>query len=202
MGWITITSGSSSTGNGSVGYSVAANTNTTSRSGTLTIAGQTFTVNQAGAACTYSISPTSTSAGSTGGTGSVTVTAGSDCAWSTASNAGWMVIIKMRLLLVVLSVLILLLLAGCSHLQSGVVTQASPKPTKTIEPAKVVEPPKIDESLINKIARNWDDYVLLWRSRPRLAATIAVVLVVVGLLSQAAIVLAIWKVVKGSKSAF
>jgi hypothetical protein len=46
--FITITSGAAGTGNGSVGYSVAANTLTTSRTGTLTIAGQTFTVTQAG----------------------------------------------------------------------------------------------------------------------------------------------------------
>ncbi|MFP5413893.1 MAG: S8 family peptidase [Gammaproteobacteria bacterium] len=48
-GWITVTSGASGNGNGSVAYSVAANTSTSSRTGTLTIAGQTFTVNQAGA---------------------------------------------------------------------------------------------------------------------------------------------------------
>jgi Zn-dependent metalloprotease len=46
--FITITSGSSGTGNGTVNYSVASNTATTSRTGTLTIAGQTFTVTQAG----------------------------------------------------------------------------------------------------------------------------------------------------------
>ena len=46
--FITITSGSSGSGNGSVGYSVAANTGSTSRNGTMTIAGQTFTVTQAG----------------------------------------------------------------------------------------------------------------------------------------------------------
>jgi hypothetical protein len=44
--WLTITSGASGSGNGSVGYSVAANTGA-ARSGTLTIAGSTFTVNQA-----------------------------------------------------------------------------------------------------------------------------------------------------------
>jgi hypothetical protein len=47
--WITITSGSSGSGNGTVNYSVAANNSTSSRMGTMTIAGQTFTVNQAGA---------------------------------------------------------------------------------------------------------------------------------------------------------
>jgi Zn-dependent metalloprotease len=46
--FITITAGSSGTGNGTVTYSVANNTATTSRTGTLTIAGLTFTVTQAG----------------------------------------------------------------------------------------------------------------------------------------------------------
>ncbi len=45
VGWITITSGSSGTGNGTVHYSVAANTSTNELTGTVTIAGQTFTVN-------------------------------------------------------------------------------------------------------------------------------------------------------------
>ncbi len=47
-GFITITSGSSGSGNGTVNYSVAANGSSSSRSGTMTIAGLTFTVNQAG----------------------------------------------------------------------------------------------------------------------------------------------------------
>ena len=49
--WLTITSGASGSGNGTVGYSVAANTGA-SRTGTMTIAGQTFTVNQAGTSST------------------------------------------------------------------------------------------------------------------------------------------------------
>jgi hypothetical protein len=44
--WITITSGSSGNGNGTVNYSVASNPSTTPRTGTMTIAGQTFTVTQ------------------------------------------------------------------------------------------------------------------------------------------------------------
>ncbi|MGH9845746.1 MAG: Kelch repeat-containing protein, partial [Blastocatellia bacterium] len=46
--WITITSGSSGSGNGTVNYSVAQNTSAAQRTGTMTIAGQTFTVTQAG----------------------------------------------------------------------------------------------------------------------------------------------------------
>jgi len=47
--WITITSGSSGTGVGTVSYTVSANTNALTRTGTITISGHTFTVIQAGA---------------------------------------------------------------------------------------------------------------------------------------------------------
>jgi hypothetical protein len=46
--FITVTGGASGSGSGSVSYSVAANGGTASRTGTLTVAGQTFTVTQAG----------------------------------------------------------------------------------------------------------------------------------------------------------
>ena len=46
--WFTVTGGSSGTGNGTVSYTVAANTSTSPRTGTLTIAGLTATVTQAG----------------------------------------------------------------------------------------------------------------------------------------------------------
>jgi hypothetical protein len=48
--WITVTSGASGTGNGTVGFNVVANTGTSQRTGTLTIAGKTFTVTQDGTA--------------------------------------------------------------------------------------------------------------------------------------------------------
>jgi uncharacterized repeat protein (TIGR03803 family) len=47
--FITITAGAGSTGSGTVDYSVAANTNSSEQVGTMTIAGQTFTVTQSGA---------------------------------------------------------------------------------------------------------------------------------------------------------
>jgi uncharacterized protein (TIGR03437 family) len=90
VSWITITSGASGSGGGTAGYSVAANTSTTSRTGTLTVAGQTHTVTQAGAApCTYSISPSSATVAGSGGAGSVAVTAGSGCAWTASSGVAW-----------------------------------------------------------------------------------------------------------------
>lgn len=48
VAWITITSGAGGSGDGMVDYSVAANNNPTSRTGTVTIAGHTLTVTQAG----------------------------------------------------------------------------------------------------------------------------------------------------------
>ncbi|HEX8070048.1 MAG TPA: BACON domain-containing carbohydrate-binding protein, partial [Pyrinomonadaceae bacterium] len=90
--FITITAGSSGTGSGTVSYSVAANTSTSARNGTMTIAGQTFTVTQAGAACTYSIAPTSQSFTAAAGTGSVSVTAGAGCAWTAVSNDSFLTI--------------------------------------------------------------------------------------------------------------
>ena len=45
--WITVTAGATGTGSRTVSYSVAANTTTSSRTGTMTVAGQTFTVTQA-----------------------------------------------------------------------------------------------------------------------------------------------------------
>jgi hypothetical protein len=52
VAWIQVTSGATELGYGTVGYNVSANTSTSSRKGTLTIAGQTATVSQAGAAYT------------------------------------------------------------------------------------------------------------------------------------------------------
>jgi len=49
VSWITILSGSSGTGNGTVTYQVNANNSTSALVGTLTVAGLTFTVTQAGA---------------------------------------------------------------------------------------------------------------------------------------------------------
>jgi len=88
--WLTVTSGSSGTGNGSVGYSVTPTNSTSIRSGTLTIAGSTFTFNQT--ACSYTLTPTSTSVPVAGGTGSFSMTTGSACPWTAVSNAGWITV--------------------------------------------------------------------------------------------------------------
>jgi len=87
--WIVITSAASGTGSQNLTYTVAANSSTAARTGTLTIAGLTFTVNQAGAACKYQITLGSVSATATGYTDSVAVTTASGCTWTAVSNASW-----------------------------------------------------------------------------------------------------------------
>ena len=91
--WIDVTSGASGTDNGIVQYSVDANASSSPRTGTLTIAGQTFTVSQSGAvACTVAMSPTSASFPQAGGSTSVTVTAPAGCGWTAVSNSSWIMV--------------------------------------------------------------------------------------------------------------
>ena len=84
--WISITSGASGRGNQSVGYSVVANTGG-ARTGTITAAGLTFTINQAGAACSYSVNPTNVTVGAQAGNYAVQVTVASGCSWTAVSNS-------------------------------------------------------------------------------------------------------------------
>lgn len=90
--WITVTSGASGSGNGQVAYSIAANTSTSSRTGTVTIAGQTFSVTQSGIACTYALSPITASVPSGAATGTVGVTAPAACSWTATSSAAWLTV--------------------------------------------------------------------------------------------------------------
>ena len=88
--WITITSGASGNGAGSVMVSIAA-ANGPSRSGTLTVAGQTITVTQ-GQGCTFSLSAVAGSAAAAGTTGTFDVRTADGCAWSAGSNAAWLTV--------------------------------------------------------------------------------------------------------------
>jgi hypothetical protein len=89
--WITVTGGASGTNDGTVSYSVDVNL-AGPRTGTITIAGQTFTVNQAAVTCSYSIDPTGVSAPAEGATGTVSVTTGGWCNWSAVSNDAWVTV--------------------------------------------------------------------------------------------------------------
>ncbi len=93
--WITISAGQSGLGNGTVSYSVAANSSTSSRSGTMTVAGRTVTISQSPdiSKCTYTVQYTSKSLTSCGGDRTIGVTTQGDCPWTATSDASWLTII-------------------------------------------------------------------------------------------------------------
>src|SRR5712692_452065 len=87
--WITISFGTSGTGNGSMGFTVLQNNAFSPRSGSLTIAGMNFPVTQAAAPCTYNLSPNNATVSANGASGSFNVTSG--CNWSaTSNNPDWL----------------------------------------------------------------------------------------------------------------
>jgi len=94
VSWMTITSGTSGSGNGTVKISVDANATSSVRTGTLTIAGHQVTITEAGLSCTYTVSPTTVSIGATGGTGTpIGVTAAAGCTWTAASGVSWITLL-------------------------------------------------------------------------------------------------------------
>jgi hypothetical protein len=79
--WLTVTSGASGTGNGTVDYYVAANSGP-QRVGTITVNGQAFTITQDPnpASCGYSLSITNDTFPQVGGSRPLSLTAGVGCA--------------------------------------------------------------------------------------------------------------------------
>ncbi len=91
--FITITGGASGTGNGEVSYTVPGNTNTVALTGTMTIAGQTFTVNQDAGGCKFKLSSKHRTFKAAGGSATVKVTPNlSDCDWTAVSNDSFITI--------------------------------------------------------------------------------------------------------------
>ena len=93
--WIEITSSPVGLGNGTVTYLVRDNLGGAPRTGTISVANQTFTITQEGqsaSGCTYAISPQFATFNSLGGTGSINVTTAAGCAWKAESNKSWLVV--------------------------------------------------------------------------------------------------------------
>ncbi|MGE5361513.1 MAG: BACON domain-containing protein [Bacteroidales bacterium] len=95
--WISLPSGASGLGPGTLSYAVAANADV-ARTGTITIADQTFTVSQAAAvappppppACSYSVSPGNQKIDGAGGQLTFSVSAGPTCAWTATTTDSWL----------------------------------------------------------------------------------------------------------------
>jgi hypothetical protein len=101
-GWIAILSGTSGSGNGSVTLAISPNPGA-ARAGAVTVAGQTYTVNQAAVvpppppppSCTYTLNPTSQNVGPGGSAKrDFEVRTSSSCTWTAQSNASWIAITK------------------------------------------------------------------------------------------------------------
>jgi len=88
--WITINSGASGTGNGTVNYAVAANMGPP-RTGALNVAGQTLTITQ-DSNCSATLNPANQTIASAGGNGSVDVTIASGCDWTATTTTPWITI--------------------------------------------------------------------------------------------------------------
>jgi len=91
--WVTISSGSPGSGNGTVNFSVTANSMLT-RTGDLTIAGQDFVVIQSGgASCVTTVTPNSfQNVSAAGGSINFVVNAPGGCNWSATSAVSWITI--------------------------------------------------------------------------------------------------------------
>src|SRR5215831_7392903 len=88
--FLTITSGTTGNGNGTVNYSIAANTGAT-RSASIAIGTALVSFVQAGAlapvGCTVTLSATTARINANGGTASIDVSAASTCGWTASSNS-------------------------------------------------------------------------------------------------------------------
>lgn len=94
-GWIVISSADNGSGNAVITYEVRENFEERFRTGTMTIAGQTFTAYQAGlggANCQNLISPISQSFSAFGGLGTINVFATEECVWDASTSASWITI--------------------------------------------------------------------------------------------------------------
>jgi hypothetical protein len=90
--WVTITSGGSGTGSGTVQYSVAANTSASSRTASSTIAGNVFNVTQAGTSgSTLTITASAGTGGTISPTGAVSVSSGASRAFTITPSSGYRV---------------------------------------------------------------------------------------------------------------
>ena len=90
--WLTITAGTSGSGDGTASVTAAPNTVPQSRSGTVTVAGQTVTFTQEGISCSFAVDPLSAAVPAGGGSSVVVVTATAGCGWTATSNASWLTI--------------------------------------------------------------------------------------------------------------
>lgn len=93
VAWIMPAGGTSGTGPGTFSFTVAATSDTNTRTGTMTVGGQTFTVTQAGAKpCEYVVAPVELNECMWDTRATVTVTTDAGCGWTASPGASWLTI--------------------------------------------------------------------------------------------------------------
>jgi hypothetical protein len=97
-GWLAVTSGSPGAGNATVGYSIERNRDVNARTGTITVAGRTFSLNQSGdtpapPVCEYSVAPINfTPCMSAPYNLTAAITTQQGCTWTASSGAAWITV--------------------------------------------------------------------------------------------------------------
>ena len=93
--WIVVTSAAAGSGNAAVNFEVRENFAQQPRTGSVTVGGQVFTVNQAGTVqggCAISFTPANQVVSPSGANGAINITAAADCLWTVTSRASWITI--------------------------------------------------------------------------------------------------------------
>jgi hypothetical protein len=86
--WIAVVTGTTGSGDGSIQLTVASNPGA-QRVGIVTVGGQSFTVTQAPAGCSYTINPTTQNVSLLGGTFSVEIATQEWCTWTATASDTW-----------------------------------------------------------------------------------------------------------------
>jgi hypothetical protein len=88
--WVRITAGQTGAGSGTVAFTVDHTPTSYPRSTTISVAGRTVGIDQAGAPCSFVLGPASAQMGIDGGPGTFEVNVAEACPWTAASNDGWL----------------------------------------------------------------------------------------------------------------
>lgn len=92
--WLTATGGTSGSGPGTITVAAAANSGPASRTGSLTVAGQSVSVTQQGLVCSYVLQPANRTLDAAGGTATFDVNADAACSWTAVPMATWLTLVS------------------------------------------------------------------------------------------------------------
>jgi hypothetical protein len=92
--WITVVSGASGQGAGTVTLGVASYVGSTTRTGVVRVAGNDVQVSQAAPGCAFVVSPQSVTFHADGGEATVNVSAPAGCGWSASTSEAWLSILQ------------------------------------------------------------------------------------------------------------